>query len=154
MVKYMKEEIINMLIYDNDSELSTRYNFPLFVAKMLSFSYKKLNSGYHRNMMVNKIESGYYSSQNEINNMAYHYISNAVLYSPDHGKEMLINMCNLSEEEADSFIAKLTHYNSNIRDLLSAELDVSNTNRKMKELVDSVINAFLENERNSNQHQL
>lgn len=144
----MREDIINMLIYDNDSDLSTRYNFPMFMAKMLSYSYKKLNSVYHRSMIVNRIESGYYSSEKEIENMAHDYISNCILYSPDHGRSMLMSKCSLSEEEANSYINEYLKYNSNLKDLLSAELDVSNTNIQMRDMINRLINPFLNSEKN------
>lgn len=144
----MREDIINMLIYGNDSDLSTRYNFPIFVANMLSYSYKKLNSVYHRSMIVNRIESGYYSNEKEIENMARDYISNCILYSPDHGIGMLTSKCSLSEEEASEFIKEYIKYNENLKELLSAELDVSNTNIQMRDMVNKLISSFLNSEKN------
>lgn len=143
----MRNDIIEMLIYDDSDGLSSKYNFPKFVAMMLCSAYKLLNNNYHRNIVINKIENGFYSEEKNIKEMANSYISNAVLYSPDHGKSMLINRCGLSESEADEFISRYTKYNQNLKDLLSAELDVSNTNKFMREMIDEVIDAFIESEK-------
>ena len=140
------DDTIDMLVYAEDEELSSRFNFPTFIASMLSGAYRRLNSVHHRTMLVNRIEKGYYSSKEEIEEMARTYLSKSILFNPDHGFEVLTTKCGLSEEEANEFIAKYCKYNDNLNDLLSAELDVSNTNIEMKDMISELVGAFLESE--------
>ena len=147
MVNSMREEIMNLLIYD-ENELSKRFNMPLFEAQMLSYAYKNLNSQHYRTMMVDKIASGFYSTEKEIRDMAYQYISKSALNNPEKGKKLLIEKCGLDEEGAVKYIEEMKRLNSNLGDMLSAELDVSNTNIVMREMTDGLIDTLLNSEVN------
>lgn len=142
----MNDEIVDMLIFDNDSELSSRFNIPIVVARILSQIYKHLNSNHYRYVLISRIENGFYSKKENYDDLANNYLSKKILLSEDHGFKILTTKCGLSEEEAMEFIQRYCKYNDNLKDLLSAELDVSNTNIEMRDMINEILEPFLESE--------
>ena len=141
----MQNEVIDMLINDDIDGLSRGFNIPDFVSKLLCIFYKNLNSIYHRKQIIDRLNNGYYSKEDEIKNMAKLYISKLILHSKDHGKSFLMEKCNLNEKMAESYINSYITANEYVKDLLSAELDVSNLNIQMDSLIDDLSDAFLSN---------
>ena len=139
----MENTVIDMLVYDNVEELSNSYNLPSFEAKMLCELYKHLNGQLHRKQMVDRIISGYYSKEEEINNMARFFVKKMILNTHDRGKSFLMDKCGLNEIDAYTYSDKINIADRTINDFLSADLDTSTVEFEMNNVLDQVSKMFL-----------
>lgn len=142
----MREEIIGLLINGDRETLCSSFGLLPFQASMLEFYYKNINSMHTRTTLVNQIASNYYSSEEKKNEMAKSYLEKAILFAKDHGKNILMNRCGLTEEQSIEFINEYLKNNSNLTDMLSAELDVANTNKIMSGMMEEIIPTFLKSQ--------
>ena len=139
----MENTVIDMLVYDNVEELSNSYNLPSFEAKMLCELYKHLNGQLHRKQIVDRIISGYYSKEEEINNMARFFVKKMILNTQDRGKSFLMDKCGLSEIDAHTYSDRVNIANRTINDFLSADLDTSTVELELNTVLDQVSGMFL-----------
>jgi len=144
----MQNDVVDMLINDDFEDISNAFNIPDFVSKLLCIFYKNLNSMHHRNQILERLNTGFYKNDKEIKNMAKLYISKMILNNPENAKVFLIEKCNLLENDAQTYINNYITANNYVRDLLSAELDVSNLNIQMDSLLDYLSDLFLANNKN------
>ena len=142
----MENTVIDMLVYDNVQELSNSFNLPSFEAKMLCELYKHLNGQLHRKQIVDRIISGYYSKEEEINNMAKFFVKKMILNTQDQGKSFLMQNCGLSEMDAYAYSDRVNMANRTINDFLSADLDTSTAEFEMNNVLSQVSGMFLNNE--------
>lgn len=142
----MREEVIGMLINGDKDALCSSFELLPFQADILEFYYKNINSMHNRNLLVNQILTRYYSSDELKNSMAKSYIQKTILFSKDNGKSFLMSKCGLSDEESSTFIKEYLQYNKGVDEMLSAELDVSNTNILMNEMINKILPIFLESQ--------
>ena len=141
----MENTVIDMLVYDNTEELSSSFNLPSFEAKMLCELYKHLNGQLHRKQMVDRIISGFYSKEEEINNMARFFVKKMILNTQDRGKSFLMQKCGLNEIDAYTYSDKVNIADRTINDFLSADLDTSTVEFEMNNLLEQVSSMFLNN---------
>ena len=143
----MEYEIINFLVNEDFEPLHDNYDLLNFQSQMLSFMYLNTKNENMKEKIVENIISGKYVEDTEVKSMFKTYIDKAIKFSKDNGLGLLINKCRLSEEEAREFISRYLREDKNINEMLSAELDVSNNNIRMSEMIDEILPAFLENEK-------
>lgn len=141
----MENTVIDMLVYDNVEELSNSFNLPSFEAKMLCELYKHLNGQLHRKQIVDRIIGGYYSKEEEINNMAKYFAKKMILKTQDRGKTFLMQKCGLNEIDAYTYSDKVNIADKTINDFLSADLDTSTVEFEMNNLLEQVSSMFLNN---------
>ena len=141
----MENTVIDMLVYDNVEELSNSFNLPSFEAKMLCELYKHLNGQLHRKQIVDRIIGGYYSKEEEINNMAKYFAKKMILKTQDRGKTFLMQKCGLNEIDANTYSDKVNIADKTINDFLSADLDTSTVEFEMNNLLEQVSSMFLNN---------
>ena len=143
----MDNSVIDMLIYKDVDGLCNNYGLLPFQVDILEKYYKFINSKILRDSMVKRINEGFYSTNEEINEMAKTYISKCILFSQDSGKSLLIDKCGLSEEDAQRFIDSYKKSDKDVKEMLSAELDVSNANIIMNDMLESVSVPFIESQK-------
>jgi len=143
----MGYEIIELLMNKDYDTLCSKFNLYNFQSKMLCFIYNTTNSLNARSSIVSSIERGDYTTESKLKDMFKSFIDKAIRYSKDNGFKILVEKCKLNEIDAASFINNYLRENKNIDDMLSAELDVSNNNIRMNEMIDSIMPAFLESEK-------
>ncbi len=143
----MNDNVIDMLIYEDDEGLCSEYGLLPFQVDIFKKYYKRINSKFIRDDLCEKIRNGYYSSEEMIDSMAKTYISKAVMFSSDQGLDILINKCGLSEEDARKFTNALLHANKSINEMLSAELDVSNTNIRVDDMLETITKPFIDSQK-------
>ena len=95
---------------------------------------------------TNQIKANYYSSEEKRNEMAKSYLEKAILFAKDHGKNILMERCGLSEEDSISFINEYLTSNKNLTEMLSAELDVTNINKNMNSMMEEIVPTFLKSQ--------
>lgn len=143
----MREEIIELLINSDTDTLCNTFGLLPFQVHMLEFYYKNINSMASRTKLVEQIEGKHYSNDSIKHSMAKSYIQKAIRFAKDHGKNILVNKCGLTEDDSISFINEYLRSDKAIDEMLSAELDVSNNDRLVGVMMDKVIPAFLESEK-------
>ena len=136
--------LLNSKDYDS---LCTNYGIYKFQAQMLSFMFITSKVLSLKNNIINGITSGRYSRNDSVRDMFKLFIDKAVKHSKDNGFSILVNKCGLSEIDANTFIYEYLRNSKNTDEMLSAELDVSNNNIRMNEMIDEIFPAFLESEK-------
>ena len=142
----MREEIIELLINSDTETLCNTFGLLPFQVHMLEFYYKNIPSMASRSRLVEQISEKHYSDDSIKQSMARSYIDKAIKFAKDHGKNLLVNKCGLTEEESISFINDYLRSDREINEMLSAELDVSNNNKLLIAMVDKVIPTFIQSQ--------
>ena len=142
----MTEELVELLINGDKDKLCEAYDVLPFQADMLELNYKNINSLQSRAELIKKIIGKYYSLESVKNSMAKTYLEKALLLAKDHGKLILESKCGLSEQESDDFIREYLQSDGYVNEMLSAEVDVSNTNILMNVMIQKIIPPFLESQ--------
>lgn len=142
----MREEIIELLINGDTDTLCSSFGLLPFQVHMLEFYYKNIHSMASRSRLVEQIGERHYSDDSIKHSMAKSYIDKAIKFAKDHGKNLLVNKCGLTEEESISFINDYLRSDREINEMLSAELDVSNNNKLVNVMMDKVIPTFLQSQ--------
>ncbi|MBR4178169.1 MAG: hypothetical protein IKR57_02330 [Bacilli bacterium] len=143
----MEYEIVNFLVNEDFDTLCSSYDLYSFQAQILSFMYLNTKNEKLKEEIVNDIIRGKYCTDQKVKEMFKSYIDKAVKYSKDNGLSILIDKCRLNEDDARAFINSYLKQDKNIDDMLSAELDVSNINIRMNEMIEEILPIFLDNER-------
>ena len=143
----MRFEVVSLLVNENYDALCENYKLYDFQARMLSFMYTSTDNERMKDSIVTDIISGKYTVPVRVRDMFKTFIDKAVKHSKDHGFGILTEKCRLKDDEARTFLDIYLKADKNVDELLSAELDVSNTNIRMNEMIDELLPNFLDNER-------
>lgn len=143
----MNGEIIDMLIYKDTDGLCNSFGLLPFQVDVLEKYYKHIGSKVIRDELVKKIGNGFYSTEEKKNEMAKFYLSKCITLSSDNGKSLIIEKCGFSDVDAQKVIDDYNRINNYIKDMLSTELDVSNLNMQMEDVLESISKPFLDSQR-------
>ena len=143
----MNMEIVSALINEDYDYLINNYNLLPFQAKELVFFYKRFNSMYHRDLLVKKIENGDFSREDEIYNMAKKYCSKVMSYGDKKSINFLQEKCGYTLEDANRFVSTYMSESKALDDMLSMEVDVSNVNIRMNDMIDCIVQLFLDSQK-------
>ena len=147
MVNSMEYELVGLLMNKDYDTICSTYRLYNFQAQMLCYMYESTNIDSLKSRIIEHILDGSYSSEDKVRGMFKSFIDKAIRCSKDNGFNILVEKCKLSEIDATSFITNYTIANRNLDEMLSAELEVSNTNIKMNEMINEIMPAFLDSEK-------
>ena len=144
-----KEKLELMLLNHDYEGLNSEYNLYEFQSMMIASAFGKVYSVPSlKDKYLNRVLEGYYLVPGEIERMACEYVKNAIIHMKDNGFDLLMNRCNLSENDARVVIDSILKSDRDLKDMLSAELDVSNINIRDNEMLMQILPAFIDSYKN------
>ena len=139
------EELESMLLNKDIDGLCEKYELYDFQAQVLVGIYSNINKSDNlKNNFLERINSGYYKEEYQVNTMAKNYLKNAILKSKDHGLLLLTSKCGLSEFDANNVINIIITSENAVNDLLSTEVDGSHLDVRINNTLNEILPSFLE----------
>ena len=144
MVNNMENNLEALFQSGDIESICKQLNLYDFQVKMILALYNKIKDVDNlKNNLFERINSGYYHSDEQINFMASSYIENCILHTSDNGYELLTTKCGLEDLDAKSVIGCVLRSNKSLNEMLSDELDVSNINIRVNDMMSALVPIFI-----------
>ena len=128
----------------NVEAIMENYNLYDFQVKMILVLYLKIKKVKNlKKSLFERINDGYYNNMDQVTFMASSYLQNAIIHSQDNGFELLTTRCGLEEEDAKCVINCVLRSNKSLNEMLSDELDVSNINIRVNDMMSAIVPSFI-----------